>query len=405
MRIAVPSGPPAGARLIWIMGSDGKLSAYGATDFRMWIGNLSLPADAPKHPENIAISRTGIVLYADVVPGTHLRHLWSTNNYAHEVIGGAQDLRPAKGGGYVETSATPDVYFSADGSRFFWFENRNTFVMRSPGGDVSREGAFLGWTTDLQGTDPQPVARFDFSTCKCETGACSETCPEISAWAPLGGVSDFFFATKWVPGQIDSQLIETDRYQVVNGTWTAQKLDAPEEGFLDAADHGNAYITGSGNGACGGAVNGGGGKTEVVRGGQRTTIFDERARFHNADYEVAFVTSKALFSPDLAQVAYTITSTAMPGDKLELSEGGKADPEELRQIQAALPELPRLEVVALADPSKIRASVPHSELIAWRDAQHLFALQNGQIVVVDVTNGQVTSTPLKAEKDAYVFVQ
>ena len=405
VRVMIPAGPPAQRHIIWVLTADGKIAAYDGVDFHPYLSNLALPPDAPKHPQNISVSRSGIVIYADVVPGTHLRHLWSSNNYGHEVVGGAQDVRPARSGGSLETIATPDVYFSADGGRFFWFENHALITRSSAGADISRTASFLAWTSDLVGNEPRAVTSIDLPACKCETGACTESCPEIAVWAPAAGVSDFFFATRWVPGQIDSQLLETDRYQLLNGTWTAQKLDGPEEGFIDAADHGNTYITGSGNGACCGAINGGGGKTEVVRNGQRSTIFDERARFHNADYEVAFLTANALLSPDVTQVAYTITSSAKPGDKLELSDGGKANPEELRQIAAALVDLPKLEVIALADPAKVRVSLPHTELLAWRDAQHLFALQNGVIVIVDATNGQATPTPLKAEKAAYVFIR
>src|SRR5579859_7175863 len=229
VRVMVPAGPPATRKVIWIVSADGKISAFDATDFHPWLGNMPLAPDAVKNPQNISISRAGIVIYADVVPGTHLRHLWSSNNYGHDVVGGAQDVRPAKSGGYLETIATPDVYFSADGARFFWFENRTSVVTRTNGGDISRTGSFIAWTTDLLGNDPQPVTTVELAACKCETGACTESCPEIGVWAPETGVSDFFFATKWVPGQIDSQLLETDRYQLLNGTWTAQKLDAPEE--------------------------------------------------------------------------------------------------------------------------------------------------------------------------------
>jgi hypothetical protein len=92
------------------------------------------------------------LIYADLVPGTALRRLWSTNNYAHELIGGTAGWRPAKGSGFLVTSATPTVYFSNDGDRFFWFENRISVVQH--GGHVSRTGEFLSWTTSLQGRDP-----------------------------------------------------------------------------------------------------------------------------------------------------------------------------------------------------------------------------------------------------------
>jgi hypothetical protein len=399
----ISAGAPAGSKLIWILGADGKLSAYDGVDFRLRMSGLALPPEARNHPENISISRSRMAIYADLVPGTRLRRLWSTNNYAHELMGGAEDSRPARGGGFLVTSATPTVYFSDGGERFFWFENRISVVQH--GGDVSRTGEFLSWTTNFQGEHPKPVVSFPFAPCTCGTGACEETCPEVATWAPPAGISDFFFLTRWIPGQLSPEFLETDLYRAVNGIWTAHKLAGPVEGLLDAAGHGDTYIGVISDAGCCSWVNESDDVTYLVRDGKRVNIFDERARFHNNDYDVSFFTPKALFSPDVRHIAYTIAATQELGKQIRLSSEGKSNPEELRQIQAALAELPRVEVVALSDFSKPQASLANTELVGWLDAQHLLVLQHGELFAIDVTNGLSVPTGLKAAKAAYVFLR
>jgi len=404
VRIAIPAGPPAGRKVIWILGADDRLSEYGGADFHLWMKSLSLPRDAPKHPENIAISRTGQVIYAELVPGTSLRRLWSTNTYAHELTGGAEDTRPTQGG-VIVTSATPAVFFSADGERLFWFENRLSVVQRENQGDISQTGEFLSWTSDLTGRDPKPLVSFALPPCKCGTGACEETCPIIDPWAPDTGISDFFFLTRWTPGQTSPDYLETDLYQAENGVWKENKLPQPVYEFLDATAHGNTYIIAIPGAGCCGWENESDDVTYVIRGRKRNMLFDELARFHNKDYDVSFFTSTALFSPDATEVAYTITASSKPGQAIRLADEGKNNLEELRQIQGALGELPRVEVVQLTEPSKPRFSLANTELVGWLDAQRLLVWQHGQLFVINAANGQSTPTGLKAEKAAYIFIR
>jgi hypothetical protein len=402
--VMIPAGPPAGRATIWILDAQNRLSEYDGADFHLWMRSSPLPRDAPNHPENISISRAGQAIYAEAVPGTSLRRFWSTNNYAHELTGGAQDTRPIQGGVMV-TSASPTVFFSADGQGLFWFENRLSVVRQENRGDISQTGEFLSWTSDLAGRDRKPLVSVEFPPCKCETGACEETCPVIDPWAPDTGISDFFFLTRFVPGQTSPDYLETDLYQAESGVWKARKLPAPVYEFLDATAHGTTYIVAVPDAGCCGWENESDDVTYLVRGGEQSTLFDELARFHNKDYDVSFLTSKALFSPDATEVAYTITASSKPGQAIRLADEGKDNPEELRQIQGALGQLPRVEVVRVSDPAKPHFSLANTELIGWLNAQHLLVWRQGQLFVINAASGESMPTGLKAEKAAYVFIR
>jgi len=403
-RVAVFGGPPSGRTVVWILGADGKMSEYDGTDFHPWVRGLALPAGARQHPEKISISRKGTVIYADTLSGTHLLRLWSSYRYAPELTAGSQDTRPGNNGGSIETWATPVVYFSDDGARFYWFENRMTETSGGEG-NISRTGEFASWTTDLRGGNFNPVVSFALAECKCETGACEDTCPEISVWAPNTGVSDFFFLTLRVQGQIQTKYQETDLYRLANGRWSALKMADPIELFLDAANGGDFYIAAVPDSGCCGWENESDDVTYVVQRGRQTTLFDERARYHNDDYDVSFMTANARFSPNGGEVAYTVGATARAEQEIRLSDEGKPNSEELAGIRAALKDLPRVEVVMLSDVTKVSLSLAHSELIGWLDQQRLLVLQGRQLIVVDVASGQAKPTGLTAENMASVFIR
>ncbi|MGI9102512.1 MAG: hypothetical protein ACR2IF_08715 [Terriglobales bacterium] len=404
-RVAVPAGPPANVQSIWVLGHDGKMSRYDTAQYKMWMGGMPLPAEAGKHPEAVSVSRAGEVLYAYASDGrSSLRRWWRSVPTHSELIGGAWDKRPARGGGYSVLEATPAVYFSSDGQGLFWFEHRSQRLNRG-GPDFSREARFLAWATDINGENPAPVAEFAFPSCKCETGVCSESCPEALAWAPDRGVDDFFFLTRWVPGQIQSDFQETSLYQRSGGAWVARKLPHPLERILDAADHGNVYVETLPDAGCCGWANDSNDVTSVVRGETATVIFDERRRFQNNNYDVSFFTVNALLSPDLAQVAYTIDSTQQGEEEIRLSSDGKPNPEELKRLHNDLAALPRVEVVNLATPDKIITGIAQAELVGWLDPGRILIVKGGEVQTVDVISGKVMSTAIKAEGSKFVFLR
>jgi hypothetical protein len=402
-RVAVMPGPPPGVRAIWVLQSDNKLARYDGTQFKLW-QTLLLPAEARKNPDAISISRAGDVLFAYPSDGrTALRRFWCSNPRRPELVGGAWDQRPAAGGGYSVLEATPAIYFSGDGQKLFWFEQRQQRLTR--GADVSRDARFLAWTTDLDGERPMPVAEFSLAPCKCETGVCEETCPQAMAWAPADSVSDFFFVTRWVQGQTGSDYQETALYQNKGGVWTSRKLPHPVERFLDAADHGNVYVEAVPDDACCGGANDSDDTTSVVRDESATVIFDERRRFKNNNYDVSFETANAALSPDLSRVAYTIAGTMQPWEEIRIASEGKSNLDELKAIHRALTGMPRAEVVALAAPERTSLSLANTEMIGWLDQQRLLVLKNGELQAVDVNSRKLSPTGIKADAAKFVFLR
>ena len=211
--------------------------------------------------------------------------------------------------------------------------------------------------------------------------------------------------TRWVPGQIGSDYQETALYQNKDGVWTSRKLPHPVERILDAADHGNVYIEAVPDAACCGGANDSDDTTAVVRSDVATVVFDERRRFKNNNYDVSFETTTAALSPDLGRVAYTIATTMQPGEQIRLGSDGKQNPNELKAIQKALTELPRVEVVALSAPEQVNLSLANTEMIAWLDQQRLLVLKNGELQVVDANSGKVSTTAIKAEAAKFVFLR
>ena len=402
-QVFVSGRPPASRPMIWVLGADNRMSEYDGVQFRLWVGRISLPPDARKHLENLFVTHTGIIMFSDVVAGTSLRHVWSSNNYAPDLVGGADDKRVAPSGGFLKTTATPSVIPGADGGRLFWFENRFTTLDR--GAEISRDGNFISWTTDLTGNNPKQVSSFRFDPCKCETGVCSETCPEIVVWAPTTGVSDFFYATRWVPGQIGSDYLETDLYTFTNGSWATHKLDHSVDHFLDAIDHGNLFIESpqdySGDDD---PADTPGNVTMLNKAGKSVTIFDERARFRDADYMIGFATTQAVISPDGTRVAYAIAAsdTAEIQPRLQTKKSDAAEVARLRSEAAAMP---RTEIFSTFDPATVLLSLPNTDLVGWLDAERLLILQHGELQALDVASGSVKPTGIKADGAQYVFLR
>jgi hypothetical protein len=113
----------------------------------------------------------------------------------------------------------------------------------------------------------------------------------------------------------------------------------------------------------------------------------------------------AALSPDVSRVAYTIATTVRPGDEIRLGSDGKPNPDELKSIQKAITELPRVEVVTLSAPEQVNLSLANSELIGWLDQQRLLVLRGGEIQVVDAGSGKMSPTGIKVDAAKFVFLR
>lgn len=403
-QVAVMAGPPPGRTLIWVLQADNMLAVYDAADFHLW-RTVALPPEAKGHPERISISRQGAVLVAyPAGENLSLRRFWQSDpRLGASLTGGADDKTPAAGGGFLVTSASPNVFFSSDPERLFWFENRRQTTVRN-GLEISVKTVFLAWTSDRNGDNVQQIASIALPPCACETGVCEESCPEMLPWMPEAGVSDFFFLTRWVPGQTQPDYQQSDVYRLQNGKWVGQRLAAPIEQFADAADHGNLWVEIIPDGGCCGWVNESDDQTLLLSNGQSTVLYDERTRFHNDDYDVSFFTRDVHLAPDHTRIAYTLATTQQPGEEIRLADSGKENPEELQRVKKAMADLPRVEVLGLNDPKKIAVSVP-GELAGWLDSKRILVFQAGALSVVNVDSGARTPTPIKAPDAQHVFVR
>ena len=400
MVMAPPTAAPG--RSIWVLQPNNQLLLYDAREFKNLRG-IPLPAGAREHPEGLILSRHGQVLYALPSEGEGLRRWWSSDPRMPQLTGGAYDKQPTTDGAFLVTTAVPEVYFSADGQRLYWFENRIT--RRVADGDRSREASFLAWRTDPGGESPQKLIDFSFDRCTCDTGACEETCPEARVWAPPAGISDFFFVTRWVPGQIQSDYQQTELYQEKNAALTGQRLPQAYEQILDATDHGNTFAFAVEDGGCCGWANEGGDAAAVFREGAPVFFFDERGRFHNDNYDVSFFVRNAEFAPDGSRIAYTVAATQAAGEEIRVSDSGKEKPQELERVKATLATMPLAEVAPLADLKRTLASVQGAEFIAWLDDQRLLVLKGGELQTVDAASGKMAPTGIKAEASKFVFVR
>jgi hypothetical protein len=403
-RIAVSAASPTNRALIWVLQPDNRLAVYDAAGFRSR-GTLSLPPEAKGDPERLSISRQGAVMVT-YPPGENvsLRRVWQSDpRLGSALVGGADGRTPEPGGGFLITSAVPEVRFSSDPERVFWFQNHKQ-VLRRDGVEISVNTRFQAWTSDRQGESVRQILEIRFPQCACETGVCEESCPEAKVWAPESGITDFFFVTRWVPGQLQPDFRQTGHYRLRDGRWTGQKLPAPVEQFADMAGGGDVFIEVVNDGSCCGWENVSNDQARLVRKGQSTVIYDERERFRNDNYDVSFLTPRVRLSPDGARIAYTLAATALPGAEIRLSDSGKDNPEELQRVRKLIAAMPRVEVQAVANPKKVIAELA-GELVDWLDAGRILAVQAGELVVLDVTIAARTSTGIKATAARNVFVR
>ena len=87
-----------------------------------------------------------------------------------------------------------------------------------------------------------------------------------------------------------------------------------------------------------------------------------------------------------------------------MSDSGKEHPEELQRIKKALSELPRVEVLAVAEPKKVVVGLP-GELVDWLDAKRILIVQDRELVVLDVDSGAKARTGIEASGPLQAFVR
>ena len=325
--------------------------------------------------------------------------------------GKERDLKDTKTGGNSagKTSVTETVlqwFLSAGEDSLFWFENRFEKVTDEAGLEQSVRSTSKVWRTDLAGGSSENITSLSSpGWCRCETGTCSETCPEWYFWAPDGVVGDFFLVTRVTPGQIGSTYHESLLYQHSGRTWQTKKLPKPIETPLTASDNGKVLVAAVPDGGCCGWENDSSDQMLLFRNGKVSVLYDEFDRYGARNYDVSFYTADARLAPGNAMLAYTVVSTAQTTSEIRLSLGGKENSEELARVRRIIAELPVVEVLQLGIQPRPATTVRHAGLVGWLSDREILVAQDGRLVVYDTRGSKQKETTIRVRSAADAFLR
>jgi hypothetical protein len=258
---------------------------------------------------------------------------------------------------------------------------------------------------ELTGGSWQQITAFSFPTCDCPTGACEESCTEAEWWAPEEGISNFFFVTHLIPGQLSTDYQDTFLFTGSADEWSKTRLDEPIERILDAGREGATFVAAMPDSGCCGWENESNDQTLLFRESGSTVLFDERARYANPDYDLSFFTANARLSPTTQLVAMTINSSVQTATEIRLSSNGKSDEQQLSRIHEAVRTLPAVEILSLEDRIEQLTFVPNAVLIDWIGEGQIVLEDGGQLVVLDLATGTRRETQIKVADPNHVFVR
>jgi hypothetical protein len=407
----VAQGKPVPEKRLWVLRSPGEMVEYDPSTFVVK-QTIKIPAEAAQSPQAVAVNRLEQILYVPTVslplidndvPSSH--KLWLWDGRAAATIGqGVKREVATTGSNQAVTEVAPAAYLSADGQHLFWFANQSRRLQRE-NVDLSITTTWQAWRTDTGGENRQDLATLKLPDCSCETGACEESCPYGVVWVPENGVDKFFLITQFVAGQTETTYKASTRYLEEGGKWTANSLAEPLKRVLDATSDGNTIVEAIPDTGCCGWVNESDDQTRVLSGGKARTVFDERATYKNPDYDVSFYTSTARLSPELGYVAMTIVATAEANQPIQLADEGQANPEESKQIRAALAELPAVEVKSLEDSPRRVAFLTHATLVGWLSERDILIVEDHMLVTYNVSTGTRRKSSVRVEDAAHVFLR
>jgi len=395
---------------LWVLTEPNSITEYDPATFARK-QSVPVPNEALKAPRIFQINRQGQMLYApnvedpspDVGKNSEKFWLWDGQQSAslgREII----RISSPSGSNQKVTESSPWPFLSADGAHLFWFTNQYNKLERE-NIELSVTTSFRAWQSAITGKQKEDLATFDFPECRCTTGACSETCPEARFWVPDQGVADYFVLTRAIQGQTETKYLSSTLYQQSENSWTATDLTQPLQRVLDMTEHGSIIINAILDTGCCGWENQSNDQTILLNHGRTVVLFDERLQYKNPDYDVSFFTENARLSPELAHVAMTIEASAKSSAPIQLSEQGQANPPESLRIRKALGDMPVVEVVSAADPSKRSAYLPHAFLVGWLSEKELLIVENHLLVAYNVASGTRRRSTLRVSDPAFVFVR
>lgn len=399
-----------GARL-WVLRAPGEMVEYDPATFAVR-QTVKVPAEAVQSPRGLSVNRMGQMLFSpaialplDAADVESPHKSWFWNGHAASSIDlGVKQEKAATGSNQAITESAPVPYLSADGAHLFWFANQARRLQREDV-DLSVGADWQGWQTDLSGAGHEDLVTTKIPECRCATGTCEESCPLGVAWAPEGGVSNFFLMTEVVEAKDGPAYRASFLYRKDGGKWTATKLENPLPRVLDGASGGDVIVVAIPDTGCCGWVNQSNDQTVVLKAGKAQTLFDEQATYKNPDYDVSFFTSNAKLSPDSSAVAVTITATATANQPIQISESGQANPEESKQIRKALADLPAVEVKSVDDAGKRIAFLPHAMLVGWISEKELLIVEDHVLVAYNVGTGARRKSSVRVQDAGKVFLR
>lgn len=401
----------AQTKRLWVLRASGEMVEYDPSTFAAK-GTIKVPADVAAAPQSVSVNHLGQILFAPLVSlpladtdvaSPHKTWFW--NGHAASMIDlGVKREVATTGSNQAVTETAPTVFLAADGAHLYWFANQARRLQRE-GFDLSTETAWQAWRTDLTGPAREDLASVKLPDCRCPTGSCEESCPYGVVWAPENGIEKYFLMTQFVAGKTGAEYRSTTRYEDQSGKWTPAALPEPLKRMLDAASGGAVLLEAIPDTSCCGWSNQSDDQTLVVGNGQTVSVFDEQSTYKNPDYDVSFFTANARFSPDLGDVAITITATSHANQPIQLAEQGQANPEESKQIRKALADLPAVEVKSLGDTPRRIAFISHASLVGWISEKELLLVEDHALVDYNVTTGMRKRSIVKVDDPARVFLR
>jgi hypothetical protein len=401
---------------LWVLEAPDQIVEYDPASFTRKNAH-PVPKQAFLFPQDLQISRGGQMLFAAGMVRepdgfTHPSNspsvwLWNGAIALPVMRSVSEKVTPAGANVTVESSLPRPALF-ADGSHIFWFDNhRKTLQKNDRSVDLSTATTFRAWQTDLMGMSPQPLASLPFADCKCETGVCSEGCPEAGVKVPEEGVADFFVLTQWVPGQIGSDYQASLLFRKGGGKWSSTKLAHPMQDILDFAAEGSDVLLLEAvlDAGCCGWANESSDQLILNRGASSAIVFDERQQFQNANYDVSFFPSRAKFSPNKHFIAMTVQASQKATDEIRLADEGHDTPAELAQIKKNLPNMPMVQVVPANGGSKPTASIAGCSLVGWLSDSEILMVENGMLVAFDIAKYTRRKSTIKMENASYAFLR
>ena len=381
-------------RAVWVLEAPNRIVEYDAGSF-VARRTVLAPLRVFEQPEYLRINARGQMLFTGE-PGVEFASgdLASTATRVWVWDGREAHEFPRED----EPDTARKWFLSSSGDALYAFENRFANTRDKDGFEQSQRASARLWRTDLAGGRREVAMELAaLPSCTCETGTCSESCPEWGPWAPSGIIDRFLLLTKYVPGQLQTDYQTTTIYRHDGQVWRPATLPQPIAVPLDASADGATLLAAIPDAGCCGWINASSDQLLALRRGTATTLFDEFSRFGNQDYDVSLVATAARLSPDLARVAYTLVADAPPaGEEIRLSDSGKENPAELARIRQAMVTLPAVEIVRLDAPTRTPFVIPHASLAGWLDGDRVLVVEEGKLAVYSAAGAKMRDTVIAA---------